>query len=365
MKRALRFVLFFLLAAGAGGAAAWLYFAPDREETSVRPGPPSLLAEASGRGRIEPEGGVLSLGIPGPDRIAEVLVHEGDTVSAGQVLVVFDSHSDRQLEKELADAHLAEARPTGGPERGGAAQVELEKLARQQVETVEPLEIEAQKRKVKMLGEQRAMPGPTGSVSAPREATSFPGRSANSRNCWYARARRTWRRPTSCTRSCPGGTTSTCARPRPASRPPARTSIAPAARSPSPLSRSSRPWPSAGWRRRNCAPIAGRVLRLLLHPGELTTGQPILQMANTEHMIVVAEIYETDVPRVRKGQRATVESKVVPAPALTGTVIAKGGSISKGANSTSTRGRRWTTASSRSRSASTRGSASPTSSAIR
>ncbi len=78
------------------------------------------------------------------------------------------------------------------------------------------------------------------------------------------------------------------------------------------------------------APVAGRVLHVLLHQGELVGSQAILQMANTEHMIVVAEIYETDILRVKEGQRVTVESKVVPPPALTGTVIAKGGSIARG-----------------------------------
>ncbi len=47
------------------------------------------------------------------------------------------------------------------------------------------------------------------------------------------------------------------------------------------------------------APVAGRVVKVLARPGDTLTNQPILQIADTDHMTVVAEVYETDVARLR------------------------------------------------------------------
>jgi len=53
------------------------------------------------------------------------------------------------------------------------------------------------------------------------------------------------------------------------------------------------------------APRAGRILRILTYPGEISDG--ILQMGDRQ-MYVVAEVYETDVGLV-KGQPATITSR--------------------------------------------------------
>jgi len=56
------------------------------------------------------------------------------------------------------------------------------------------------------------------------------------------------------------------------------------------------------------APIDGRVLNVLVHAGEAVGNSPIVALGNTDKMHAVAEVYETDVPRVRLGQRAKVTS---------------------------------------------------------
>ena len=57
------------------------------------------------------------------------------------------------------------------------------------------------------------------------------------------------------------------------------------------------------------APIAGRVLRIAARAGEKVGEDGVLELADLSALDVVAEVFETDLPRVREGARAMV---VVP-----------------------------------------------------
>jgi HlyD family secretion protein len=54
------------------------------------------------------------------------------------------------------------------------------------------------------------------------------------------------------------------------------------------------------------APGPGRILRVLTHPGELSSGV-LLQMGDVSSMVARAEVYQTDVPSIRPGDPAEVE----------------------------------------------------------
>jgi HlyD family secretion protein len=54
------------------------------------------------------------------------------------------------------------------------------------------------------------------------------------------------------------------------------------------------------------APIAGRVLRLHARAGEKVGEDGVLELADLSALDIVAEVYETDLPRVRPGARAEV-----------------------------------------------------------
>jgi HlyD family secretion protein len=69
------------------------------------------------------------------------------------------------------------------------------------------------------------------------------------------------------------------------------------------------------------APFAGRVLDVILRPGELIGEDGILELGQVSRMYAIAEVYETDIRFVAKGQRATVSSPVL-GEALAGTVEA-------------------------------------------
>ncbi len=67
------------------------------------------------------------------------------------------------------------------------------------------------------------------------------------------------------------------------------------------------------------SPIAGQVISIHAHPGERVGPDGILEIGRTGEMYAVAEVYETDIGRVRPGQRAVATSPALARP-LHGTV---------------------------------------------
>jgi HlyD family secretion protein len=53
------------------------------------------------------------------------------------------------------------------------------------------------------------------------------------------------------------------------------------------------------------APVTGRVLRVLAHPGEISSGT-LLEMGDVTVMVATAEVYQSDVPRIQLGDSAEV-----------------------------------------------------------
>jgi HlyD family secretion protein len=67
------------------------------------------------------------------------------------------------------------------------------------------------------------------------------------------------------------------------------------------------------------APFAGRVLDIHARPGELVGHRGILELGRVDRMYAIAEVYETDISRVKVGQPATISSRALGRP-LGGTV---------------------------------------------
>lgn len=67
------------------------------------------------------------------------------------------------------------------------------------------------------------------------------------------------------------------------------------------------------------APIDGRVLRIVHNPGELVTSDGVLELGRVQRMYAIAEVYETDIRRVKVGQKATVSAEALEKP-LSGVV---------------------------------------------
>jgi HlyD family secretion protein len=62
------------------------------------------------------------------------------------------------------------------------------------------------------------------------------------------------------------------------------------------------------------APISGRILSVLSRPGEALDSEGVVQMGRTDAMQVVAEVYQSDVSRVRMGAPVTITSPALSQP---------------------------------------------------
>jgi multidrug efflux pump subunit AcrA (membrane-fusion protein) len=67
------------------------------------------------------------------------------------------------------------------------------------------------------------------------------------------------------------------------------------------------------------APLSGQVVKIHARRGEKVGPEGIAEIGRNDQMYAVAEVYETDIGRVKLGQRATVRSPALD-PELTGTV---------------------------------------------
>lgn len=78
------------------------------------------------------------------------------------------------------------------------------------------------------------------------------------------------------------------------------------------------------------APISGEIIKIHARPGEAIKADGIAEMGRTEQMIVIAEVPEEDIGRVRLGQRAAISSENQAfAGEIHGTVIEIGRKIGK------------------------------------
>lgn len=62
------------------------------------------------------------------------------------------------------------------------------------------------------------------------------------------------------------------------------------------------------------APIRSRVLKVLAKPGQTCGRQELFKLGDTTSMVVIAEVYESDILKIKDGQRALISSVAFPKP---------------------------------------------------
>jgi HlyD family secretion protein len=78
------------------------------------------------------------------------------------------------------------------------------------------------------------------------------------------------------------------------------------------------------------APASGIILHVRALPGEQVGPQGIVELARTAQMDVLAEVYETDIGRLKMGEQAEVTSPLLPpGTRLAGTVVAIGSQVGR------------------------------------
>jgi len=284
-------------------------------------------------GRIEPMDGVLSLGVATPDRILKMLVKEGQQVKSEAKLVELESETLRDLEEKSVEIERQQAeKRRKAILASGEAQVHVEEVRLQQAERLGKLEIEAQQSKMEFLRVQAA--------NAKRDYERLERIGDTIAEQDKEKQRLLWRQAEE-ELSTAEKQYKKLQEEQPLDRQliEARRVAAQAEmeRGLSTISLDALKNQTAQAKARReaarvTAPSDGTILRLLAHEGALVQGKPIIQMANLEKMIVVAEVPTSSMPRVHEGDPATITSPVFKElgfEKLEGTVYSKRAIVGK------------------------------------
>jgi len=76
------------------------------------------------------------------------------------------------------------------------------------------------------------------------------------------------------------------------------------------------------------APVSGRVLEIHTRPGEMAGAHSVLDLGSTDRMFAIAEVYETDIVNVMVGKHASIHCDAL-SEALSGTVEKIRGKVQK------------------------------------
>jgi HlyD family secretion protein len=280
---------------------------------------------------LTPRGEVIDIGGLMGDRLGSLKVEEGQWVEEKAVLGYLESHEEREAERDVFAAQLAEARARRITETAYAdALVKEAEVGVRQAKELDPLDIEAQEAKVRLLGTELntaqtdldRLEGLTSPGAVPKQKLDQQAQLVRRCQEELLAARKTLAKMQA-------------GRVLNRDRSQAQLEAAQAGRkrveTTVPLDALTRNLALAEVRLERTvlrAPRAGCVLKVFARPGERVDNKPILKLGDTRVMYAVAEVYETDVARVRPGQRATVTSPALDS-ALTGTVERVGRMIYK------------------------------------
>jgi HlyD family secretion protein len=287
-RHATRLWLSLLVLAAIGAAAAALLFdSPDqpRAAATSREGQP---AGVGARGRIEPEDGVVLVAAPysdaRPSIVRDLRVTEGDVVRAGQIIAVLDNWStlDKALRQREADLEVARRRLVQLKAGAKPADLEAQRVEVKRWESEYQIALSDHQRHEKLYADK---------VISHAEL--------DQKRLVTERARRMFDAAQEKLKSLEE------VRKEDVDVQAAEVSAAEArvAQAKSELDRMS-----------VRAPADGRVLKVHAHVGEEVGPRGIVELGRTERMFVVAEVYETDINRVRIGQTAEVSGELLTTP---------------------------------------------------
>lgn len=283
-------------------------------------------------GRLEPEGEVVAVSAPSmTERLGQLLVREGDRVVAGQPLAYLDTYPERKAERDLAASQLQEARLRYEAEtRLALAQIAEAERRRDRANEPAIAAIQAQQATIQRIQAELE--------TANREYQRFAQLFADGAVSQQDLDDRTVR-----VRSLQEelrNAQANLVRLQEERRTELATANAQVDAAQANLGRvqtqvqllsAARNLQLAEARLERTiirAPRNGRVLRIHTRAGETIHERGILELGNTDQMYAVAEVYETDVPRVRVGQRAEIRSSVLSTP-ITGRVARVGLLVAK------------------------------------
>jgi HlyD family secretion protein len=307
-----------LVAIAGGGMAKYVSGqANPTVATSNKPAPGLIKGESASvaaLGKIEPKGELISISGTKGERLGRLLVREGQQVKAGQPLAYLDSHQEKVAQRDLSQTQLAEARGKLASEIAyGQSQVQEARSRIEQVSSPKTSEIAAQKATIgRIKGElnsalrdlqrftQLQREGAVSQQVLDNQSLAVQTKREELKNA-EATLGQLLREATADTANAKAQLQSAQAG---LARSQAQVQVASAI---SNLRLATAQLESTIIR----APSSGQVIKILTRQGEVIGDKGILEMGNTSQMYVVAEVYETDIPRIKVGQPAKITSPVL------------------------------------------------------
>jgi HlyD family secretion protein len=291
----------------------------ERSSQPVEVTPP--VRKVTALGRLEPEAEVIRLSAPlalDGDRIAQLPVKEGDAVKAGQVVATLDSRD--RLQDALAQAkeqvRVAQARlaQVKAGAKTGEIQAQQATIARLQAELAGEIAAQnaaiarwhSEARNARAEYNRFQLLYREGVVSA----SSLDGKrlSAETAQAQLDEALATQNRTAATLRaqlSEAKATLNRIAEVRPVDMKAVQTEVDTAIAA---VKRAETELKQAYIQ----APMAGQILKIHTRLGEKIGDSGIADLGQTEQMVVVAEVYQTDISKVQVGQQAVIASQVFP-----------------------------------------------------
>jgi HlyD family secretion protein len=341
VKKAVILLVGLLVALGAGAAAwkrGWFTLGEGNRTTSSNADgsagdngfPQSIDRDVHALGRLEPAGGILTIGAVVGDRVESLKVREGEDIDQGDTIAILASNVLRDLEHQAVEAQISEANGRLQAEEAAAeARIRLAELNLKKAQSSDA-EIAAQEKQVALaqsnLELSRKDLGRMEGLSAAlvsRQELERQRLLVSKAEAELLAAQAALDSLKESSQFAVEGAEAELAAAK-AAKDQVLQSIALES-----LKKKAEIAKTQAEQSVIKAPSDGTVLRIFTREGEIISNKPILQMADLTDMICVAEVYEGDLPRIRAGDTAEVRSEAFPGgKTVTGTVSRVGGMIS-------------------------------------
>jgi HlyD family secretion protein len=299
--------------AGLGGAAVFRRFDHPTTSNTFSGETSSPLSENAiiALGRLEPVQGVISVLGPVGDRIDEICVDDDDVVDKDDLLVLLASRRDRQKEVDLLAQQCKEAQGQIDAITASAkAEERVLDAQLRQLEETSAVEKTAQDRKVTGLKMQYESASHV-LEDMKNNKDMIYGKRIELQKLLVEQAKLEWENARDLLDQMPNAL-----KLKKEALDEQRNSL----KSSTQRALGQVPLESLKIRQQQAellyehatlrAPVAGRVLEIFARPGDPTTGQPILELADTKQMMVVAEVNQNDVEKLRLWKQEDKDHKV-------------------------------------------------------
>lgn len=314
-----RWIIIATIALCIGGTTTGLFWRNSISSTQPQlvPVSDSVVRTVTALGRLEPKGEVIQLSAPASSqasRVEQLLVKEGDRVKAGQTVAILDSRArasaavdEAEAQVRVAQAKLAQIQ--AGAKRGeiAAQQALIARLDAQhqgdvdaQAATVARLQAQAQNAAVE--NQRYGSLYQEGAISASERDSKRLTLETDQKSLQEAQAvLRRIQTTSSPQLSEAKANLARIAEVRPTDLQAAEAEIN---RAKAAVNQAKADLEQAFVK----SPQNGSVLGINTHPGELIGDSGIVEIGQTDPMYAVAEVYQSDIRRVRAGQRVRLTS---------------------------------------------------------